>query len=240
MYRHGADFTTRNLMHQLGMPEDADWVRLRSAFLVAGSEKATVVVDGAIRQTFEWAPDPEQRDAWNGHAFEVFGVKLDWIIDPRSYTTLGRSPGPYWVLAGDDGRELYITIWLYRILVSGTHLSVDLTLGHGRGQQRRGSIEGLHLNPSLAAAVRAAHATELVWQLEKATGGRTDKEALRDAVEWARDWLKRHPNSQPLDIGRRQLYETSGMRPKSTDNFLTRHHITLPKIRRALGRDDGI
>jgi len=197
---HGADFATRNSLYALGIPTEAPWVRLRSEALMAGSQTALITVDGAVCQSFPWAPDPEQRDAWNGHALEVLGVLHAGTPDPRFAPLVGEY-GPWWLLTDADGAELYVRIWRYRVLLSGTPLSVVLTLGHGTGQRRRGSIEGLELEHKPADTRRAAAAEALLWRLEQAAGGRSW--GWRKGRVWQRrdylDWYQSYLAESALD-----------------------------------------
>ena len=199
---HGADFVTRTSLLALGVPTDAPWVRLRSDTLVAARQTALVTVDGAVRQSFPWAPDPEQRDAWNGFALEVFGVLHAGTPDPRFAPLVGVY-GPWWPLADTDGSLLYVRIWQYRVLLSGTPLSVQLTIGHGTGQRRRGSIEGLELEHKPADTLRAARAEALLWRLEKTAGGRPRKLTPAQEAELAaeaRRLAREQPGRSRLDI----------------------------------------
>jgi len=195
---HGADFNTRNSLLALGVPPNAAWVRLRSAPFVAGRQTALITVDGAVCQTFQWAPDSEQRDAWVGHALEIIGVLNDGTPHPR-YAPLVGEYGPFWLLSGDDGSELYVQVWRYSVLLSGTPLSVQLTIGHGTGQRRRGSIEGLELEHKPADTRRAARAGALLWRLEKAgSGGQLPLEQKTDhpwriVAEAAEDMARDNP-----------------------------------------------
>lgn len=190
---HGADFDTRTSLRAVGVPTTAPWVRLRSETFVTGRQTALFTVDGAIHQTFEWAPDSEQRAAWNGHALEVLGV----VHGPFD------GSGPFWLLTGADGAERHVQVWHYRILVSGTPLSVQLTIGHGTGQQRRGSIEGLELEHLPADTRRAAAAEALLWRLEQAAGGRPRKLTLGQEAELAteaRRLAREQPGRSRLDV----------------------------------------
>ena len=190
---HGADFDTRTSLLALGIPTTAPWVCLRSEPFVTGRQTALFTVDGAVCMSFEWAPDSEQRAAWNGYSLEVLGV----VHGPFD------GSGPFWLLTGADGRELYVQVWRYRILVSGTPLYVQLTIGHGAGQQRRGSIEGLELEHLPADTRRAAAAEALLWRLEQAAGGRPRKLTLEQEAELAteaRRLAREQPGRSRLDV----------------------------------------
>jgi hypothetical protein len=164
-YRHRPGFDVRNLMAELGMPTDADWVRVSSdGPFLKERETVTVRVEGAIRQTFEWAPERKRRNAWHGYGFELFGVKPDHLADGGDI-----AQGPFFWTTGDDERDIPVRIWLYRVLVSNSPLRTELVISPGK--RRRGSIQGLELEHSPADTKRAANAEVLLWQLESAPFG---------------------------------------------------------------------
>jgi len=212
IYGYGADFNTRNSLHALGIPADAPWVRLRSETFVTGRQTALFTVDGAIHQTFEWAPDSEQRAAWNGHALEVLGV----VHGPFD------GSGPFWLLTGADGAERHVQVWHYRILVSGTPLSVQLTIGHGTGQQRRGSIEGLELEHLPADTRRSAAAEALLWRLEdpRHISPAEAQRRLRHAVDVV--LTDRETCPHPPNLKREHLAEALGCTEQTISNYLKR------------------
>ena len=183
--------------------------------------------------------------SWLGYRFELFGTRLDREALPPGMRAAEGPTFPLYLQDIDATVELLIwrhwasyensplraeRLWIPdgRERVSIRVLEPDATYNQTATERAfRGLalLRGHSLLPAVARAVRRA---------------RSDEEALSEVLGWARDWLQRHPDGTPLDIGHQELYETSGMTPGSTENFLARHHITLPKIRQKLGLRDGI
>jgi hypothetical protein len=64
---------------------------------------------------------------------------------------------------------------------------------------------------------------------------RDDKEeALEEMDGWGREYLHRHPNARPSDIGRPELIEISGMSPSGLNKRMAEKKINLKKIRARL------
>jgi hypothetical protein len=65
-------------------------------------------------------------------------------------------------------------------------------------------------------------------------GGRPadpEEEALEEMVGWAREYIRRHPDTKPADIGHPELIEVSGMSPRGLSGRMHSKNITLKKIR---------
>jgi hypothetical protein len=169
-YRHAPSFYIRNLMAELGMPTDADWVRVSSdGPFLKERPTVTVRVEGAIRQTFEWAPERKRRNAWHGYGFELFGVRLDYIPHPELGLGGDVAAGPFFWTTDAGGRDAPVRIWLHRVLINDSPLRTELVISPGK--RRRGSIQGLELEHSAADTRRAANAEGLLWELEATAFG---------------------------------------------------------------------
>jgi hypothetical protein len=224
--------------NRLGIPDDRIPHLIRIDAFPANEAPtvltSSLLIDGfdfSLRQPLDAFSDPEGK--WHGYQYKAIGtLAADHpLAGPHRDLDLG--------LSSLDLPGQSFQIWQARVFSPETSLYAQVTWRPGDKEPEPSVGNWPKRRPPATEIALVHQAMGLIWEID-ARRGMTDAKALEDATDWAQAWLDRNPGASPLNIGHPELHKTSGMTPKSTDNFLNRHHITLPKIRRKLAERDGI
>lgn len=129
--------------------------------------------------------------------------------------------------------SLAVEIRIARAYLPNNHASAEALWLSTGGESRIHLAPGYWRQRDLSDAAAALRWLETLPRL----GGRPadpEADALKEMVNWAREYLQRHDGATPDDIGRPELLEVSGLSASGLDNRMWKKHVTLKKIRRAL------
>ena len=220
-----------------GLPPDTAWWAVGTTAPIAETSGPVIlqaISAHAGSHQMEFGLDTR---SWAGYTFRFFGVAVG---DPQD--AVRGTPGHEHVTtlrfpSDDDSSDILVPLQILTMTVAydGDPLAAEQSWGPIASEPRtRGS------GPGLDGAVweRVGHAHTLLAYLYRQVGpghrGESSADVLDEMAGWMRDYIRRHPGTQPHEVQRNHLAEIGCMTPKSLDNKMTNHKITLKKIRRRL------
>jgi hypothetical protein len=171
-----------------------------------------------------------------GWRLNLFGLLVAWSSDDDPPW-----PAVRYTRTDESGEVLArrtLQVWRGRSWRGDAPVYAELSWTPERG--RVWQTGGYGNPPSRAELAQAKLALNLLDLSITPAGGRppeSDEQALDEAVGWAREWLRRHPDATPAEIGRPELQEVSGMSHSGLNKRMAEKRITLKKIRARLQKE---